>query len=67
MTKDEYTEKKNELVKEHESNLSIYIWGKTKDEIKDTSEKIKSIAEKLELFQYLKEYYKRIDKNLNKI
>lgn len=61
MTKEEYKEKKNELLKEYENNLSIYIWAKTKDEIKDTSEKIKSFAEKLELFQYLKEHYKRID------
>lgn len=61
MTKEEYKEKKNELLKEYENNLSIYIWAKTKDEIKDTSEKIKSMSEKLELFQYLKEHYKRID------
>ena len=61
MTKQEYKEKKNEVLKEYENNRSVYVWAKTKDEIKDTSEKIKSMAEKLELFQYLKEHYKRID------
>lgn len=61
MTKEEYKEKKNELLKEYENNLSIHIWGKTKDEIKDTAEKIKSTAEKLKLFQYLEAHYKKID------